>query len=241
VEGSSRTASKQRPSNRALLGSLILLALASCTRGAVAGRRAPGSEEAAGTGGGSGTAERVRFVVDERRLGEPYLNPLLGILFRPPRGWEPLPPQLMEQARAALAQPAGPGAGVFQIRLLAAFRHPQNGSLCLLSGLEPAAAAGAGPPATAETPARDIAAYVLELMDAFRGKRVEEGRFEVDVYRVVQLRIVDERSAVYKLIVSAREGAPFQIDYIIPRDALQEEIVKLESSIGSLRPAPARR
>lgn len=240
MEKLSRDAAKRQRSSRALLGSLILLTLASCTRGAAAGRRAPAGEEAAGTGG-PGAAERVRFVVDERRLGKPYLNPLLGILFRPPRGWEPLPPQLMEQAREALAQPADSGAGVFQIRLLAAFRHPQNGSQCLLSGLEPAAAAGAGPAATAGAPARDIETYVLELADAFRGNRVEEGRFEVDVYRVIQLRIVDERSAVYKLIVSAREGAPFQIDYIIPRDALPEEIVKLESSIGSLRPAPVRR
>ncbi len=198
----------------------------------------------------AGPPSGVRFVVDERLLEPAYPSPRLGISFRPPRGWKALAPQLLEQARREAAGPqeeaaareaesgggrregAGFPGGAFRVQPEAAFRQPGNGSLCLLSLLEPAAPGGVS------APLRAIQEYVLELRDALQGGRVEEGRFEVGGFQVVQLRIVDARSVLYRLILSsAADPRLVQIDYLLPRAVFQEEVVKLESSIGSIRPA----
>ena len=136
------------------------------------------------------------------------------------------------RALAALAvpgQPDDPGGRALRPRPAAAFLHPDSGAACLVSALVPAA-----PPDDPRDTARAVRAYAREVREALSARKVDQGAFRVGGWSVTQLRIVGPGEVVYRLLLSAPRRPPVQLDYLLPAAAFREEVVKLESSIGSI-------
>lgn len=195
------------------LPALVILALLACT-----------PSDGTSGGGGSETAE-VAFEVIPDYLDDPYENASLGIAFRPPLGWDPLDTQQREQVADALVTEQD--GDRYSLHLVDVFLTTDTLSFAALSRVT-----------NAGESVSDREAFV-EAFESGLGPANEEVRqradFTVDGLSVTQFRHVVDDRIVFSLIFTANDGGVVKLDYSIPAAVYEDEGIKLESSIGTLR------
>lgn len=195
------------------LPALAILALLACT-------------PSDGTSGGDGSeSAEVAFEVIPDYLDDPYENASLGIAFRPPLGWDPLDTQQREQVADALVTEQD--GDRYSLHLVDVFLTTDTLSFAALSRVT-----------SAGEPVSDREAFV-EAFESGLGPANEEVRqradFTVDGLSVTQFRHVVDDRIVFSLIFTASDGGVVKLDYSIPAAVYEDEGIKLESSIGTLR------
>ena len=181
------------------------------------------TEESSGTDAREST--EVAFEVIPDYLAAPYENASLGVAFRPPLGWDPLDQSQRDQVADALVEEQGSDA--YSLRLVDLFLTTETLSFAALSRVT-----------SAGDPVSDREAFV-EAFESGLGQANEEIRqradFAVDDIDVTQFRHVVDDRIVFSLIFTSAGGTVVKLDYSIPASAYEDEGIKLESSIGSLR------
>lgn len=170
-------------------------------------------------------AAEVDFEVIPDYLDDPYENASLGIAFRPPLGWDPLDEQQRGQVADALVTEQD--GDRFSLRLVDVFLTTETLSFAALSRVT-----------SDGDPVSDRDAFV-DAFESGLGPANEEIRqradFVVDGIRVTQFRHAVDDRIVFSLIFPARDGTVVKLDYSIPAAVYEDEGIKLESSIGTLR------
>ena len=165
------------------------------------------------------TEAEVTFVVEDKYLSEPYQSEHLGFQFSPPRDWNPVPSALVKR----IIEETDPPEADFVLVPETGFFHDKNGSTCIISAVENGGDQNA------------LEAYILLLKEALAEDDIVQSSFSVDAYKVTQLRLVNPQSVSFILLLRDQAGSLIQIDYIIPANAYESEIIKIESSIGSIQ------
>lgn len=174
--------------------------------------------------------DAVTFNVDPALLDSLVRRSDLGVQFRPPRDWAPVPDSVMEVARARVAAAAdslAPGA-VVTAEPLAAFGRPETGAVLTLTALRPA-------------PNARLADGFDAFMDAYRptvearmGDEVRAARFRRDGMPVAQFLAQTPERVHFRLVVDVPDAPAAQFDYLVPRARYADAVRRLEASIGSL-------
>lgn len=179
----------------------------------------------------AGAAEVV-FDVDPQMLADPYVNTDLGVRFRPPVGWEPLDEALTAAVASSLAERQRDDA--ISQEIVDFFLSTETFSFASIMVVsEP------------DSPVVERERYASAYAEAAYAEAVEaagsgddpvaaRAEYTVNGIAVTQFRRLADDRIVFTLLFEATDGRLLQLDYSIPVEHYQEEIVKLESSIGSL-------
>jgi hypothetical protein len=157
------------------------------------------------------------FNVQKEHLGETYTNASGSWSFKLPVGWSPLTTEEMDAFEEGIAPYIESYPYEFSIRNI--YLSPRTGSFAYIAALPL-------PPGEAAEVIRK------EGQDTYSS--IAFDTFPVYGIEVTQFRLSTPDLVDYRLIFQIKEMT-FQIDYVLPRSTLDEEIRKLESSIGTLQ------
>ncbi|MFP4384255.1 MAG: hypothetical protein ACLFST_15150 [Spirochaetia bacterium] len=156
------------------------------------------------------------FNVQEEFLGEEYTNASKTWSFRLPAGWSPLTAEEMDAFEEGIAPYIESYPYQFSIRNI--YLSPKTGSFAYIASLPL-------PP--------EEAADVIQKEGQDTYSSIAYDTFPVNRVEVTQFRLSTPDLVDYRLIFQVSDMT-FQIDYVLPRSTFDEEIRKLESSIGTL-------
>jgi hypothetical protein len=174
-----------------------------------------------------GSSSQPAFAVNPDYLGEPYSNEELGITFRPPRDWLVLDAETRTRVMEAIRGESGIDAA----ELIDVFFSTETISFAVLQR----ALGENGQPIS-------VADYDVLLGEALepgddpaRVTASERSEFEVNDLDVIHYRHIVADRVGASLLFSGADGMAVVLQYSIPDSAIDTELPKVESSIGTLR------
>lgn len=142
-----------------------------------------------------------------------------SFFFHPPKNWEPIATDQLIVAQKAMSSDSN---STLSINLLQIFKSPKNAS-CVISEVR-----------SDSNLSRFLSDEFQKMLSQnFKSNNVEKGTYLLNNNKVVQYRILTESMVAFKLFAEINNTI-FQIDYFIPSKIYPSEIIKVESSIGSI-------
>jgi len=161
--------------------------------------------------------EPMQFNVDTSLISTSIYLEDSNILLRPPIGWDEISDIEFEQMSKSIQD----SKNIFNIHLKKAFKSAE-GALLIISRIQSKADNfGYIPPD-----------YIELLTDQFNVEHIPFDVFEINQLPIRQYLINSPIVVIFKLFVSS--ASDYQIDYIIPKRIYENELKKIESSIGSI-------
>jgi hypothetical protein len=168
------------------------------------------------------------FAVHGEDLGETYASSELSLSFRPPLGWTRLDDVQRQAVADALFDSTSDTSYVLALRDV--FFSTETFSFAALSRI-----------VTDEGEAVSVEEYEPALADTLEPQTdpagvisSERSSFVVNGIRVIHYRHVIADRAGVTLLFATPDGASVRLDFSIPEAALDTELRKIESSIGTL-------
>ena len=165
------------------------------------------------------------FAVNPDDLGEEYVSDALGISFQPPRDWPLLEGDAKEQVLGSLpddSDPAQPVDVFFSIETMsfAVLQRPadEDGRLLSVAEYDPLLSEALAP---GDDPAGVIAS--------------ERTEFSVNNVDVIHYRHVVADRIGASLLFEGPDNTAILLQYSLPASAMDSQLRKVESSIGTLR------
>jgi len=165
--------------------------------------------------------ETMEFSIDETLLGTSvsYVSPAL--VFRPPLDWLPV-----DEARSRpLLERFGSGDGPLRLAPAAIFLDSLSGCVLVVSGWES--------DSTRWDAVTQLQQSILE--ERLAGRELLFNRFLLNEHRCMQSIVRDSVMTNYKLLLDF--GA--QLDYLVPLQVHEDQVERVESSIGTLKTVPS--
>lgn len=156
-------------------------------------------------------SQEIQFSVNKTLVGEEYTNDTLGFRMAPPKGWEIVPEQMKQELYDRLQNQGLESLGGIDPREI--FLNKKTGSTLIIY--------------TDDKP-------LTEKIKSFSPKDEEVIRFENNGITFYQIRKIAEKSVNFILFFKPEEKPSVGIFYFIGKQFYQDEIKKLESSIGSI-------
>jgi hypothetical protein len=162
----------------------------------------------------------LEFAVDLSLLSPPQIiDGAFSMRF--PGDWDALGDTAFATLQAIIEQDT---TSYFKLRVLRV-QQSEIGSTCAISKIIGEAAPFA----------RLDADYDSLLKESYRAEQVARGAFSINRAGIVQYRIIRQDEILFKLFAHIGNRY-YQIDFSIPQSVYQAEIMKVESSLGSLHP-----
>ena len=182
------------------------------------------SDEPAGVD--TNTPEAAAFSVDASLLGSEYTVDAFGLSLRPPVDWD----RLAESERDALATAltARQAESDIKLAVLDLFLHAETFSYLSVSAVEID-----GEPLTEVEP---YAILLRNQIDTRDEEIASASVFLINGISVEQFRFLENERVNFVLLLEPTQEGVLQLDYSVPVDRFEQEVRKLESSIGSIRP-----
>ena len=175
---------------------------------------------AACSGGAESDLEPMHFNVDSSQVGASVEASKLGIVFRPPAGWRPMPAGDLEMAtRDVAGNPLG-------VQPQYMFTQPAIDALLMVATVGRA---------EGQTLDEQVKRYNELLNAELSGAIVKEDKYLKDGIVVVQLLTQSEDFVTFTLFFEASTDGLLQFDYIVPRASYPGQVKAIESSIGSIQ------
>jgi hypothetical protein len=163
----------------------------------------------------------MEFSVDETLLGAPFSLGDPALVIRPPLDWSPL-----DSTRSAtLLERFKTGDGPLRLLPAAIFLDSLSGCVLVVSGWESDSSRWESVSALQQT----------TLEERFTGRELMFNHFLLNGRRCMQSIVRDSLMTNYKLLLDF--GA--QLDYLVPRSVHVDQVERIESSIGTLKPVPS--
>lgn len=181
-----------------------------------------------GNGGPGESSAQSEFEIIPDYLDEPYENQEVGIAFRPPLAWTPLTPSQREEIAAALLSEQR--GEEYRLEIVDLFLHAQSFSFASLTTV--IAAEGTRVERVAYTNA-----FYSELVSAGEDELRGRTTLRINDLEVEQVRHSVGDRVVFTLVTEIEAGRVIRLDYSIPTAAYEDQGIKLESSVGTIRSA----
>lgn len=170
-----------------------------------------------------------KFDVDPTLLGFSYDDSTLGIRFSPPRGWPPLEPGLMEQAKQAYEGfSATQQDDQFVSKPERMFYEKDKRYFMILSDFT-------SWPVPVD-PISKMEEYRQRVAARNPGSILHYGMTRHGKLVLFQMHMVNQIIANMRVVVIREGRAPVQIDYLVPQQVYPNVAKGIDASIGSIQP-----
>ena len=159
----------------------------------------------------------IQFSVNTNLLSKSIYLDNSKISFRPPIGWD----ELSSDQINIISEVVNSTENVFDIKLNKAFQS-LNGAMIIISSIKN----------TIENFGYIPSNYMQLLSEQFKVDDIMLDNFKIHQVPVKQFLINTKDVVIIKLFIS--DNVDYQLDYIVPKKVYEEELKKIESSIGSI-------
>jgi len=167
--------------------------------------------------------EVLIFEIDSLKIAEPYISAELGIMFNPPRDWQPVSRNIVDELGNSAIEVTEDSLNISVEQI---FLNLSNSSFIFLSSFP------------------EIDRFELaynNLRDLMTGKissqELKIGSFEHNNLKFYQFINTSANKVALKLIAESKSGSVFMFDYIMPYSVYRDNLKAIESSIGTIKNA----
>jgi hypothetical protein len=161
--------------------------------------------------------DALKFYVDNSLLADSIFLENSNVLLRPPLGWEPISEIDFEKLSKSIKSEDN----IFDIHLSNTYRSI-DGALMIISSIQ----------SKADNFGYIPIDYKELLIQQFSTEDIYSLKLSINQISVLQYLINTDKFVIIRIFISSNPN--YQIDYIIPRNIYEKELMKIESSIGSI-------
>lgn len=167
----------------------------------------------------------LHFDIDMTKLGEVYRQNDYGITLYPPKGWELVPADVLQQLKTQSSKNAS--AQEVSFEPINMFFNEENQSILSIAHIIEVNKQGISD--------RDLLKKYQELLTSkIDSSRLKKGEFFKDGIHFVQFLIQDGERVIFKLLVRNVKNQLIELDYIVLKSVYSSEVKAIESSIGTI-------
>ena len=167
----------------------------------------------------------LQFDIDTTKLGETYRRDDYGIMLYPPKGWDLVSAEVLQQFKKQLSKNIS--AQEVSFEPIDMFFNEENQSILSIAHIIEVN--------KQRTTEQDLLKNYRELLTSkINSSQLKKGEFFKDGIHFVQFLIQDGERVIFKLLLQNSKKQVIELDYIILQNVYNSEVKAVESSIGTI-------